>query len=230
MKIVFFNVNDLTIDKDGLVRYLKENVSNTDIFCIQEAFENFEILEDNLFKSYTKVSSYKYVSEPDFFRQVTLIREGVRLIATNPLLEKFPLLGHGIFTQLSIGGKELGLINMHGLSRPVNKLDCSERIQQTKELIKFATKLKTPVIIGGDFNYLNNTESVKIFEDSGYVNLINKFNITNTRNEVVWRKFPNNKMYFSDWIFTSPEIIIESLEVPYNEYSDHLPLELTIRI
>ncbi len=56
-------------------------------------------------------------------------------------------------------------------------------------------------------------------------NLITEYNIKSTRSKL-YRKY--GEMNFADYAIISPEIQVQSFEVPYCEVSDHLPLILTI--
>ena len=60
-----------------------------------------------------------------------------------------------------------------------------------------------PKIIGGDFNLNPDTESIKMFEEAGYKNLIKDFKIENTRNEISWREFKEIKD-FHPWQSVAP--------------------------
>lgn len=128
---------------------------------------------------------------------------------------------------LTIQGKEgkMHIVNMHGMSRPGNKLDTSKRLAQSHKLLNVLDTLpKAPIVLCGDFNLMPETESIRMIEQK-FNNLIKTFNITNTRNEISWNRY-NNRQYFADYIFASPEIKVKSFEVPYNLVSDHLPMIL----
>ena len=99
---------------------------------------------------------------------------------------------------------------------------------QTEGIIEFMAKRKIPRIIGGDLNVLPNTQSVLKFEKAGYRNLIKDFAISTTRNEFSWRKYPNNRLYYSDYVFVSPDVRVKSFSVPDMEISDHLPMILEV--
>ena len=121
------------------------------------------------------------------------------------------------------------LVNVHGKAKPGNKFDTPVRLKQSENIIESIKDIRHPTIIGGDFNLYPNTKSVKMFEEAGYRNLIAGFGIKNTRNEISWKEF-NKKQYFADYVFTSPDVMVKSFEVPYVEISDHLPLILEFEI
>ncbi len=224
--MIFFNINDASVDKEGLINFINENKENTDIFCFQEVFSNSEKLLNELLSEFKKFINYKWVTAPDYFSQATFISSHCEFLSLKELLQDKPNLGSAIYTKIKSKGKELDLINFHGLSRPVDKLDCPERLEQSQYLIDFFKGVGGLKIIGGDFNLFINTKSVEIFEQTGYKNLIKDFDIKNTRNEVTWKKYPESKQFFSDYVFSSSEIKVPKFKVPYNEISDHLPMIL----
>jgi endonuclease/exonuclease/phosphatase family metal-dependent hydrolase len=138
--------------------------------------------------------------------------------------------GLAIVSKIETDKYSFHLCNFFGRSRPGHKKDTKERIFQSKEIIKYFKKIKGPKIIGGDFNVDKNTQSIGLFEKAGYVNLVEKHGIETTRNKFVWEKFPGNEIYFSDYVFVSPDIKVTSFVVPKIDVSDHLPIELKIHI
>ena len=124
---------------------------------------------------------------------------------------------------LAIGKKELSVVNYHGPALPGNKLDTPERIGNSQALKAIWEDLSAPAkILGGDFNLMPDTESIKILEGCGK-NLIREFKIENTRNEISWKKY-HNKQSFADFAFVSSAVKLKNFEVPYNLASDHLPM------
>ena len=135
--------------------------------------------------------------------------------------------GFASYVTFKKDGKVINLLNVHGKSRPGDKNDTPARIKQSKTIIEFMKDKDGSKIIGGDFNLNPDTESVKMFEESGYKNLIKDFEIKNTRNEISWREFRETKdferQHFADYVFVSKEVKVNNFEVPYMEISDHLP-------
>ncbi len=126
-------------------------------------------------------------------------------------------------------GKNLHVLNFHGMSRPGTKIDTPERIVQSQRLLDvLATLPPAPTVLCGDFNLYPDTQSIGML-DAKLRNLIKEYKITNTRNEVSWRKF-NSKQYFADYTFVSPDVQVKNFEVPYNEVSDHLPMILDFSV
>jgi endonuclease/exonuclease/phosphatase family metal-dependent hydrolase len=84
-------------------------------------------------------------------------------------------------------------------------------------------------IIGGDFNILPETESIRMFKDQGYADLIKDFSIRTTRNRFAWEKYPGNELYYSDYVFIKHAKVVD-FAVPALEISDHLPMLLDIEV
>ncbi len=139
--------------------------------------------------------------------------------------------GYVVLQVLSIKseGKLMHILNIHGMSRPGSKIDTPARLVQSHRVLDVLAALPSaPIILCGDFNLNPDTESIGML-DKKLRNLIKEYKITNTRNEVSWRKF-NTKQYFADYTFVSPDVKVKSFEVPYNEVSDHLPMILDFNI
>ena len=141
--------------------------------------------------------------------------------------------------KLSLGLNDLHISNIHGISQPGDKKDNPARIRQTEQIINNNSKMNGPRIIGGDFNLLPDTRSIKMFEDQGYLNLIKKNKIKTTRNAHAWIQAKEmvadgyrfyGEQKFADYVFVSPEIKVKNFEVPNIEISDHLPLILDFEI
>ena len=135
------------------------------------------------------------------------------------------------FLELQIGDKKTWLGSLHGKTLPGNKLDTPVRLKQSEKIINFFKDKIGPKIIGGDFNLMPDTKSVKMFEQAGYRNLIRDFGIQETRNNLSWKQFPNeDKQHFADYVFVSPDVKVKKFEIPYNEISDHLPQVLDFEV
>lgn len=125
--------------------------------------------------------------------------------------------------------KPYTLANMHGTAHPGSKLDTPERLEQSKRIVDFLAKGKGEKILGGDFNLLPETESIKMIEKAGMRNLILEHGIKTTRSELNYARYPENeRQYFSDYAFVSPGAEITNFEVPQLNISDHLPLILEL--
>jgi endonuclease/exonuclease/phosphatase family metal-dependent hydrolase len=172
------------------------------------------------------IRGYKKLAEDNDFPQATYLRDDLQLLSWQFVLKKHPGTGLGIYTQIDMRNNMIHLCNLHGTARPGNKLDTAQRINQSRGLIDFFKDKNGMKIIGGDFNLLPETKSAQMFEENGYRNLIKEFRIRTTRNRLAWELYPDDKQYYSDYVFVSPEVKVKEFSVPENEISDHLALVL----
>ncbi len=223
MKIIYFNIHHCDDDKIGILNFLNFHKPNTDIFCLQEVAGVSESILDEQLDNYNKITSVKKV-ESDNFEIVTYIKNIHTILESDILFKDDPLASTGIYMRFNHLDKEINILNYHGNARPGNKLDTPKRLAESQGIIDYFTDKTGIHIIGGDFNLDPNTKSVNKFNTAKYTNLIEKYKIKTTRNEMVWKNFPESKQYFSDYIFVKGNIEILNFEVPYSEISDHLPL------
>ncbi|MDD4938500.1 MAG: endonuclease/exonuclease/phosphatase family protein [Candidatus Shapirobacteria bacterium] len=229
MKIIFLNAWQGQVP--SIKQFIIDNISSTDIFCFQESF-NFdsEIFCLNYMADYQYFFDRKRVSDKDEFINTTFVKKDFSVLETKTLGQGDTSVGLGIFNKIKTpNGKIFNLCNFHGHARPGDKQDTLDRIKQSQKIIDFLKNFSGPKIIGGDFNLDRDIKSTRLFEENGYKSLIKEFNITNTRNEISWRKYPT-KQHFADHLFITPDIKITNFSVPYNEVSDHLPLVLEFKI
>ncbi len=118
---------------------------------------------------------------------------------------------------------EFTVINVHGLAYPGHKLDTTERLEQFNRLNKLVKSQTGPVIVCGDLNLFPNTESLQLARGA-LRDLIAEYRVATTRNFNTWRNHMDDRQFMSDYMFVTPDIRVNSFEVPYNEVSDHLPL------
>ena len=228
MKIVFLNVWGSCMQK-SLVDYLKQQASDTDIFCFQEATDNMKHACAAALSDYREISDYKYISEHENFPQSIFVRKNIAILSSGTLMDHDMDRGLAVYAKVIVEGSELYICNAHGKSRPVEKQDDAGRLAFSQGLINFFGDKDVPVVIGGDFNLLPETESIKMFERNGYRDLIKGFAIDTTRNHLVWDRYPV-KMHYSDYAFLNNKVQLVDFNVPKNEVSDHLPLVLTISL
>lgn len=226
MKIVFLNVwgDDM---QDTLVGYLEEQVRDTDIFCFQEATEAMRRRCVDILSNYAETTHHKYVTAADDFWQSTFIRKDITVLSSEILMSDSMNTGVAICSKVQVGNSSLYVCNVHGMSRPKDKRDDPGGIKQSQELINFFKDKSEPIIIGGDFNLFPDTQSIGVFSENGYRDLIQEFHIATTRNHLVWDRFPV-RMDYSDYVFLKGDMTLKSFVVPVNEVSDHLPLLLEV--
>lgn len=239
MKIIFFNIWHGKVWK-GLKYFIQEQSKDTDIFCFLEVDPD---IQEKLIKILPKFDFYYskgiktgylggvYEGRSVFVNRNIKILKNKRIKLFNT--HKFDA-GGMIYSEFEIEGKKLFVGCVHGKAKPGTKVDTRLRLKQSEIIIKAFTNKKGPKIIGGDFNLNPDTKSIKMFEDAGYINLINEFDIKSTRNKISWKNFSKDpgfvKQYFADYCFVSPEVKVKKFNVPYNEVSDHLPLILEFEV
>jgi endonuclease/exonuclease/phosphatase family metal-dependent hydrolase len=226
MKIIFLNVWGGTREPE-LTNFIKEETKDTDIFCFQEATKEMRQQCHTVLQGYKEISDYKFINEDDSFSQSIFIKENLELLSSGTLLSQEKDTGLAIYVEIKTETGSLYVCNVHGIAHP-GKLDSPGRLVQSQEIIAFFKDKDTPVVIGGDFNVELHTKSVGIFQDYGYQDLIKRFNIDTTRNHFAWDRYPNNKLYYSDYLFLNDKVTYKKFLVPKNEVSDHLPLILEI--
>jgi hypothetical protein len=160
---------------------------------------------------------------------MTLVRESYVVRRTSTALGHVPNTGDSLEVVCTSERAAYWISNVHGVSRPGDKLDTPERILASDILIEEGGKKGgMNRIILGDFNLNENTESIALFEKNGFRNLIKEYNIKTTRNHHIWDKFPNDKQMYSDYVFVGPEVEVKNFEVLPDIVSDHQPLFLEV--
>ncbi len=225
MKIIFLNAWYGKMG-DALAAFLKEQAVDTDIFCFQEISEPCEVLVDGVLLNYQKTIGTKTVTADDDFSLAMYIRPGITISESGTILREEPNVGLGLYMSIPFEASSITIVNLHGMSRPIEKRDDPGRLKQSQELLSFLKKRAEPAVLGGDFNLFPDTQSLEMIRSAGYQDLIKEYNIPTTRNRLAWI-YPE-KHLFADYIFLDRRILLKSFSVPNIEISDHLPLILTI--
>lgn len=139
------------------------------------------------------------------------------------------MLGRAVqYAQIQKGHDRFIISHLHGLWTGQGKSDTPERIAQSEKVQAFLHRMRgmtgDPQVFGGDLNLLPITESIRIIEESGMVNLTKQFGITNTRSEL----YKKDERY-ADYVFVSPEIEVVDFRILPNVVSDHLAQYLVFR-
>ena len=230
MKIIYLNTWEGK-QADAISEFLKVHKIDTDIFCLQEVYEGMREITKNLLQDFNEI--YKHQDGPDFetgiedYAQAIYIRKNIKILKSEELFENSTKAGLGLAIDIEFDTKILHILNYHGISRPKDKLDNDARLSQSKKILDFYNTLSGPRIIGGDFNFLPETESYNTFIKNGYKELVKSSNTPTTRNRLFWDNRPE-KHLFSDYIFISQDINPKTFQVLDVEISDHLPLILEI--
>ncbi len=235
MRIIFLN-SWYAKAGQSFYDFISQNSLEADIFCLSEVSpELFSRLKSSLhdFNGFYEKSFFDR-NMGFVYGQATFIKKifSFKILETIKIFRNvYNDLGFAMPCKVSVGNKSLYIINVHGKARPGHKLDTHARIRQSEKIIDFLLNKNGAKIVGGDFNLMPGTRSVKLFEKSDYKNLIKEFNIKETRNHLTWDQFPNEeKQHFADYCFVSSEVKVKNFEVPRNEISDHLPLILDFEI
>jgi endonuclease/exonuclease/phosphatase family metal-dependent hydrolase len=227
MKILSLNTWGGKLEAE-IAAFILEQKKSVDIFCFQEMYPPVRTLCAHLLPNYTEFYVYKSVTESDTFHQSVFVRNTIEVLDSGSVLINIPNVGLDVWVKVVENGRHLFISNHHGISRPGDKLDTPERIQASLELLNFANLQTEQKIIIGDFNLLNTTKSVSLFKDNGFVDLIKKYKVTNTRNKYAWEQHPENIQYYADFAFVSADIQEKNFEVLFDEVSDHAPLLLEL--
>ncbi len=227
MKIVFLNIWNAR--RTEQVRdFFLDLRDSVDVICIQEAFEQAQNVCEEVFKDYKKHTAIKTLNDLEDFRLATYINNSFKIIDNKTLLANETDAGLALNIQITANGETLNICNVHGKSRPGDKLDTQGRIKQSKVIAEYTKSSNGKTIIGGDFNLSKNTDSIKLFSSYGFSNLIENYNIPTTRNQLAWNVYPTNPQLYADYVFTDPTVNIKNFEVVNNLVSDHLPMILEI--
>lgn len=227
MKIIFLNCLNGEVYQP-LVSFVEKHSKDTDVFCLQEADNKVVDIFQKFIPHFTKLTQSKYILT-DRFDLATFIHPKLEVINTDYLLNKTDKVGLGIYSSIKRDGKVLHLCNFHGIAQPGDKLDNPNRLAQSQGIIDYFSSISEPKVIGGDFNLSDQTESVRLFQKNGYLNLIDQYKIPTTRNELAWKLYPpEQKQLFADYIFLDPKITVKSFVVPDYIVSDHQPMLLEI--
>ncbi len=127
------------------------------------------------------------------------------------------------YATITTNDRSITVINFHGLWNGKGKTDSEDRIQQSKNILEFTSKLDGEYILCGDFNLLPDTESVKLFEAAGLRNLIKEYKVSSTRTS-----FYKKPEKHADYIFVTKGIPVKDFKVLPDEVSDHAPLLIDV--
>jgi endonuclease/exonuclease/phosphatase family metal-dependent hydrolase len=202
---------------------------------LEKILRDYEIFYAPTFANYDLKTAVNFDA---LFGEATYVRKSVEIISEGTVFtykdfDQKKLLSHDAFGEywdlprnfhyviVKEHGKEFLIANVHGFWKPGTKEDTKESLAQSDKILEFLKSFNGPKILCGDFNLDPETESIRKLENSGLINLIKKYNITNTRS-----KLHTRKEKFADYIFVSPQIKVDEFSVLDKHVSDHLPLYL----
>lgn len=237
VKLISLNIWGGHVEKP-LLHFFNSH-QNIDIFCLQEVYKSasHKICDDDQFVSLDVFGALQKLlpNHHGIFKPVVQGIYGIGVLIS----EKFTILDEGEaiihenadykgsgpthsrilqWAKCQADGKTHTIVNVHGLWNGQGKTDSPARINQSLKIKEFMDNVKGSKLLCGDFNLRPDTESIKIIE-SGLNNHIKINNIKCTRTSF----YPKTER-FADYIFTSPNIMVQDFKVLPDEVSDHAPL------
>ncbi|MFA9262554.1 MAG: endonuclease/exonuclease/phosphatase family protein [Undibacterium sp.] len=202
--------------------------SSVDVFCFQEADAAIIDHIETVLPDYVFIRAEKPIDERNAYFLATAIRSEASVITSTPVAESVDQAGFGLLVYFEYQGKQFSVLNVHGIAHVTpgmdTKQDVPSRILQSETFLSAVSDRNNPIIIGGDFNLLPDTESVDLFRRAGYRDLIREYSILTTRNHLAWDRFPGEDFKYSDYVFLSPYLAVREFSVLDIEVSDHLPM------
>lgn len=238
-----------------LVEFLKQEEKNTDIFCFQELLfsekasigeagerhnlcAEIQALLPNfyLYPMYAPIGTqFQGRSLGIRLGQGIFVRKNIEVTGFGEL-KTYPtdsevaqrlaitLTGNFNYVKVRSHGREILVGNLHGLWQQEGKVDTAPRLEQSRILHQFLDSIDIPIVLCGDFNIRPDTQSMALLE-SRLSNLIKDYGITSTRTE-----FYKKPEKFSDYVLISPELEVDTFDVPAVSVSDHRPLSVSLRL
>jgi exonuclease III len=134
---------------------------------------------------------------------------------------------HGVRVYDYQQSRPVSITHMHGLRDLNGKMDTPERLAQAQRLLALSRQVSEPgdlTVICGDFNVEPHSETLKLFDDAGLVELVTHRGFKSTRNSHY--KKPGK---FADYMLVNREEEVRNFQVIDDpEVSDHCPLVLDI--
>jgi endonuclease/exonuclease/phosphatase family metal-dependent hydrolase len=232
---------------DGIKKFFSEH-QDIDVFCLQEVYNKAYGLEKNpeyqndMLDFFNEIKEY-IPNHIGIFNAQIEEHYGLALFIKNniSLLDQGEIFVHQYkgfvpegdlgfhsrnlqYISVESGQQKITIMNFHGLWNGQGKTDTPDRIAQSQKIIDFCNTLDGEYVLCGDFNLLPETESLKMIEQTGLINLIKKYNITSTRTSIYTK--PDK---YADYVLVSPNIEVIDFKVLPDEVSDHAPLYLEIK-
>jgi len=242
MKIITLNIWGGKVF-EPLMEFFKKHATATDIFCLQEVFDNPPQLKSKV-QHDKKQDIYQNIAKVlvDFNGYMMPSQEGEESLCMfikkdfgpyemgeqyvhhwKNAMENNDASTYGInvqYIKFNKNGQNYLLGNLHGHWTPDFKGNNPARLEQSRNIKKFFDSFEGSKILCGDFNVAPDTKSMAILETS-LKNLVKEYKVTTTRNH-----FYKKAHKFADYIMVSPEIKEKHFEVLQDVVSDHLPLEV----
>jgi endonuclease/exonuclease/phosphatase family metal-dependent hydrolase len=239
----------LNIFKGNLIRYAIKFLrkENADIINLQEVSKGMGTNNMDYFCTYEKLQDdLKY--EYSFYSPKTGGRFGVHFVSEGQLiLSKYPIIyKKAVYTQgkpnlqsgfvekknlkmnvlqhvkIKIDSKIVNDLNYHGYLIWGTRAGNGQTESNSKKILNYMSSIdqNERIILSGDFNLSPKSRSLRMISRS-YPDLISKYKIKTTRNELSFEKTP------VDNILVNRQVKVKSLKVPMTYISDHLPLVMS---
>lgn len=134
---------------------------------------------------------------------------------------------HGVRIYDYARDRPVSITHMHGLRDLGGKMDTPERALQAQRLLDLSRQVSGRndlVVVCGDFNVEPGSETLRILEHAGMVELVTRWGITGTRSSYYAK--PGK---FADYMLVDREDVARDFRVVKNpEVSDHCPLLLQL--
>lgn len=242
MKLISLNLWGGRVHAE-LTVFLKEYSQTTDIFCFQEMyhqadgkFSNAKWADDGInpqLFDYIKSllpghNGIFYPHFEDFWglaifvkKDIPILEEGEQFVhhASSKEEEQTGATSKNLqYISIEFNHKKVNIVNFHGLygGRGFGKGDSESRIKQSKNIVIFLESLSGEIVLCGDFNLKPNTESLKMIENAGLINLIKEAGVTSTRTS-----FYKKDEKFADYTLVTDGISVKKFKVLPDEISDH---------
>lgn len=240
MKLVTLNIWGGHV-QEPLLKFISSH-QDVDIFCLQEVYHNAsnkmsdddrEVCLNILSKLQDSLPNHRAIFMPvteDAYGIGIFVKNDIEVIAEGDISihENPNYHGRGPTHSRKLQWVECRteddqnyfILNVHGLWNGMGKSDSPARTAQSQKIRNFLDSVDAPKILCGDLNLRPDTESINILE-KGMNNLIRTHNVVSTRTS--W--YEKDEKY-ADYVFTSPEIIVQNFQKWDDEVSDHSPLFL----
>ncbi|WP_083417387.1 endonuclease/exonuclease/phosphatase family protein [Pseudovibrio denitrificans] len=135
---------------------------------------------------------------------------------------------HGVRVYDYASDRAVSITQMHRLRDLKGKMDTPDRLAQAERLLKISQAVSEPddlQVICGDFNVEPDSETIRLLEADGLVELVKHYDVETTRNS--YYKKPGK---FADYMLIDQVEQISNFQVLQKpEVSDHCPLVLTLK-
>jgi len=119
------------------------------------------------------------------------------------------------------------IAHMHGLRDLKGKIDTPERAVQARKFLSMVNIIaedRDPTVVCGDFNVVPESETLKLFSQAGFTELVTTRTSKGTRSS--YYKKPNK---YADYMLVNKHVKVSNFNVVHEpEVSDHCPIILEV--